>query len=263
MDIKWEYIIIDEISMVSEKFYKFVITLHRIRPDIKFIIAGDFAQLLPVNDRIDDLDYENSPALHELADGNHLLLSTCRRSDSELYNMCLPENIVQLTKDDFTNNKSRINICFTNATRKKINKEKMAEAVEANKKGKKQKVVSLKAYVYDENSQDVSLLPLMPVIARMTSDEYNIMNNETFTIKKVSEEFITLTSADKDSIACMDIPTDMFVQLFHIAFCITCHKSQGETYNHPYTIYEWNRMDSRLKYVALSRATQKAFINLI
>jgi energy-coupling factor transporter ATP-binding protein EcfA2 len=263
MDINWEYIIIDEISMVSEKFYKFFITLHRIRPDIKFIIAGDFAQLLPVNDRIEDLDYENSPALHELADGNHLLLSTCRRSDNELYNMCLPENIVQITKDDFTNNKSRINICFTNATRKKINKEKMTEAVEANKKGKKQKVVNLKAYVYDENSQDVSLLPLMPVIARMTSDEYNIMNNETFTIKKVSEEFITLTSADKDSIACMDIPTEDFTKLFHIAFCITCHKSQGETYNHPYTIHEWNKMDSRLKYVALSRATQKQFINLI
>ena len=103
----------------------------------------------------------------------------------------------------------------------------------------------------------------MPVIARMTSDEYNIMNNETFTIKKVSEEFITLTSADKDSIACMDIPTEDFTKLFHIAFCITCHKSQGETYNHPYTIHEWNRMDSRLKYVSLSRATQKQFINLI
>ena len=81
MEIKWQYIIIDEISMVSEKFYKFFITLHRVRPEIKFIIAGDFAQLLPVNDRIDNLDYENSPALHELVDGNHLLLTTCRRSD--------------------------------------------------------------------------------------------------------------------------------------------------------------------------------------
>ena len=139
----------------------------------------------------------------------------------------------------------------------------MTEAVEANKKEKKQKVVNLKAYVFDERSQDVSLLPGMPIIARMTSDEYNIMNNETFTIKKVSEEFITLTSADKDSIACMDIPTDMFVQLFHVAFCITTHKAQGMSYNHPYSIYEWDRMDSRLKYVALSRATQKQFINLI
>ena len=118
MDIKWEYIIIDEISMVSERFYKFFITLHRLRPDIKFIIAGDFAQLLPVNDRIEDLDYENSPALHELADGNILTLSTCRRSDNEVYKMCLPENINQLTKEDFTSNKSPVNLCYTNATRK-------------------------------------------------------------------------------------------------------------------------------------------------
>ena len=177
--------------------------------------------------------------------------------------MCLLENIVQLTKDDFTNNKSRINICFTNATRKKINKEKMDQAVEENKKGKKQKVVNLKAYVYDENSQDVSLLPLMPVNARMKSDEYNIMNNETFTIKKVSEEFITLTSADKDSIACMEIPTEEMTKMFHVAFCITTHKAQGCSFDHPYTIFEWERMDSRLKYVSLSRATQKQFINLI
>ena len=57
MEIKWDYIIIDEISMVSEHFYKFFITLHRVRPDIKFILGGDFAQLLPVNDRIENLDY--------------------------------------------------------------------------------------------------------------------------------------------------------------------------------------------------------------
>ncbi len=46
-----------EISMVSEHFDKFFITLHRVRPEIKFIICGDFAQLLPVNDRIENLEY--------------------------------------------------------------------------------------------------------------------------------------------------------------------------------------------------------------
>ena len=263
MEIKWEYIIIDEISMVSEKFYKFFITLHRLRPDIKFIIAGDFAQLLPVNDRIEDLDYENSPALHELADGNHLLLSTCRRSDKEVYNMCLPENIMSLKKEEFTHNKTKYNLCFTNATRKKINKEKMMDAVEANKKGKKQKVVHLKAYVFDERSQDVSLLPNMPIIARMTSDEYNIMNNEMFMITKVSEEWITMTSSENDSIACMSIPTSEFTKHFNIAYCITIHCCQGQSYNHPYTIHEFSRLDNRLRYVALSRSTKRDFINVI
>ena len=139
----------------------------------------------------------------------------------------------------------------------------MMQAVEANKKGKKQKVVNLKAYVFDERSQDVSLLAGMPIIARMTSDEYNIMNNECFLIKKVSDEWITITNSENDSIACMDIPTDEMTKHFNIAYCITIHCCQGQSYNHPYSIHEFNRLDKRLRYVALSRATQKQFINVI
>jgi hypothetical protein len=81
--------------------------------------------------------------------------------------MCLDENIMNLKKEDFTHEKTKYNLCYTNATRKKINKEKMDQAVEENKKGKKQKVVHLKAYAYDERSQDISLQPGMPIKARM------------------------------------------------------------------------------------------------
>ena len=80
--------------MMSEKFYKFFITLKRMRPDIQFIISGDFSQLLPVNDRIKNCDYENSSALHELTNGNRLVLTTCRRSDSTVYNICLPQKLI-------------------------------------------------------------------------------------------------------------------------------------------------------------------------
>jgi len=50
----YSYIFIDEVSMMSEMFYKFFIVLKRMLPHIKFIIAGDFAQLLPVKDRVED-----------------------------------------------------------------------------------------------------------------------------------------------------------------------------------------------------------------
>ena len=52
MDGKYDYIFIDEISMVQEIYYKFFIYLKRANPKIKFIIAGDFEQLLPVKDRV-------------------------------------------------------------------------------------------------------------------------------------------------------------------------------------------------------------------
>ena len=41
--------------------------------------------------------------------------------------MCLPEKI----------NKTKYNLCYTNASRKKINKEMMDQAVAENRKGKK------------------------------------------------------------------------------------------------------------------------------
>ena len=103
----------------------------------------------------------------------------------------------------------------------------------------------------------------MPIIARMTSDEYNIMNNEMFMIKKVSEEWITMTSSENDSIACMSIPTSEFTKHFSIGFAITIHCAQGQSYNHPYTIHEFSRLDNRLRYVALSRSTKRDFINVI
>ena len=46
-----DYIFIDEISMVHEIFYKFFMMLKKIKPTIKFIIAGDFNQLEPVQCR--------------------------------------------------------------------------------------------------------------------------------------------------------------------------------------------------------------------
>jgi hypothetical protein len=44
-------------------------------PDLKFIVAGDFDQLLPVKDRLRNCFYKYSIALNELCDGNKMILS--------------------------------------------------------------------------------------------------------------------------------------------------------------------------------------------
>ncbi len=41
------------------------------------------------------------------------------------------------------------------------------------------------------------------------------------------------------------------------------HSVQGMSIDKPYTIHEFNRMDQKLKYVALSRATKHENINII
>ena len=75
-----DYIFVDEISMMHSYYYKFLLVVKHMKPNIKFILSGDFKQLSPVNDVYELGNYENSPALFELCDGNRLTLNKCRRS---------------------------------------------------------------------------------------------------------------------------------------------------------------------------------------
>ena len=101
--------------------------------------------------------------------------------------------LTRLKKTDFTHKKTSTNICYTNKMRKQINHEKMMEAVEANKKESKQKVLELKAYKYSDNSQDIYLMKCFPVIARITTEDFS--NNDQFTVKKVAADIIILADA--------------------------------------------------------------------
>jgi hypothetical protein len=72
--------------MLGEVFYKFLMMIKKIKPNIKFIISGDYNQLKPVNDRISiHTDYSNSPCLFELADYNILQLTKCRRDEQMIH----------------------------------------------------------------------------------------------------------------------------------------------------------------------------------
>jgi len=275
-DDKFDYLFIDEISMVHEYFYKFFITLGRVRPELKFIIAGDFSQLLPVNDRL-ECDYKSSPALYELCSGQRLQLSNCRRADDTLFNLTNPNNIHNLKKSDFNKSNDEYyskSLCFTNKTRKEVNEIMMNKYINMKiqqykeieiykKKAKKQPPpppapIILKCKEGDEVGQDVKLLKGMPIMARKTTDKNDIMNNETFHIHDINKETFKIIVHQSP----IEISINEFQDLFSIAFCMTIHRAQGQTFNHNYTIYEWERLDKRLKYVALSRATDKKYIHI-
>jgi hypothetical protein len=180
-DLSIDYIIVDEISMVHEIFYKYLMVLQRLKPNLKFIIAGNFDQLWPVKDRIENCDYENSVALHDLCGGNRLKLAICRRADDVCFKKCHPSNIPNLSKADFNNEMAQRHLSFTNKKRIDINKLMMQKEF-TRKKGKK--ALQLQKLYYDKNSQDVKLLAGMPVISRINKKELDLFNNETFIIKE-------------------------------------------------------------------------------
>jgi energy-coupling factor transporter ATP-binding protein EcfA2 len=258
-----QYCIVDEISMVPEIFYKFFLTLKKLLPNMNFIIAGDYRQLLPVKDRVEGIDYKNSAALWELCKGSRIQLSKCRRSDDVLFNLCKPENIYNVRKDQFKNAFTDVHLSFKNETRKAINDKMMKQHVEATD----EIPLCIKQLSYDPNSQDVQLINGTPIMARVNNKTLDIFNNETFMIANIDhkkQQIQILNDIDADE-ECKSFTIDVkdFQKLFYVAYCITIHKSQGISIDTPYTIHDWRYLDSRLKYVALSRATDIDNINII
>ena len=99
----------------------------------------------------------------------------------------------------------------------------------------------------------------MPIISKINNSKLNIVNNECFTIKKIKDDNIHISSEFKDDII---IHKDEFQETFYLAYSITIHSSQGETFNESYTMYDWNLIDERLRYVAETRASDISYINI-
>jgi len=255
-----DYIFVDEVSMLGEVFYKFLMMIKKVRTDIKFIISGDYNQLKPVNDRISSkTDYANSPCLFELADYNKIELTKCRRADDTLYNLIKFDNIPNVKPSDFTETdeyKNDINICFTNKKRIEINHIKMKELY----KKKHRKGLELEGLSYDDRSQAVMLYIGVPIISKVTNEELGVFNNQRYKITKLDSFTITFEDDLKHE---FKVNVNDFQKFFLVAYATTTHSAQGMSIGEPYTIHEWDRMDQRLKYVALSRSRDIKYIHIM
>ena len=243
-----DYIFVDEISMVQEIFYQVLLILKNYNPNLKIIMVGDYGQLPPVNDRVKK-NYENTRCLFELVDGNSLELTKCKRSDDTHFNTCM-----QVRNGENINiNKFKcltatpLNLCHTNELRKEINEAWMDETI----KKCKTKTLSYEALKYDKNTQNITICKDMPIIARINNKGLDVVNNECFSIDEINNDVVSISNEIKT----LKIPSKNFNRLFNLAYCITIHKSQGATFNGKYTIYEWEKLTRKLKYVAISRAT--------
>ena len=120
------------------------------------------------------------------------------------------------------------------------------------------KPLRLEKNMYDAHSQDVILIPNTPIISKINNKKIEVVNNETFTIKKILSETNIIYNEEKE----IEIDIKDFQNIFYVAYCITIHSSQGETFDEDYTIYDFEKLDKHLRYVALTRATDIKNINI-
>ena len=117
-----DYIIIDEVSMMKEIFYKMMAVIRRFKPDVKFILCGHFEQFKPVKDRVGNKKtpyYRDSNIFHELCGSNMLELTTCRRSSKKHFD--LVSNYKNVTRSDYNNKFADFHILFTTNKRIEVN----------------------------------------------------------------------------------------------------------------------------------------------
>ena len=89
-----------------------------------------------------------------------------------------------------------------------------------NKINKQMKYLELQKLKYDDNSQNVKIIPNTPIIARKNSKELDIFNNEMFIIKNIQYEKQNIIISDGDD-KVIDIHFDDFQKLFYVAYAIT------------------------------------------
>ena len=250
-----DYIIIDEISMVKEVFYRFFTLIKRYVPKIKFIIIGDFAQFKPVND-VYTGSYKDSPALHHLCDGQQVNLTKCRRSDSELFNLYTNVGSVNTSRFPFVE-LTDLNIAYSHRTRKTVNRQCMDKFSEG------QSYLIAHRSKMNKKTQTSKLFVGMPIVSYRNLKKENIFNSEVFNITKMDFDKKTFSFMDDNTEHTYHV--NQFSSMFYPAFCITAHTSQGCTFTKPYTIWDWNhpRMDETAKYVSLSRATSINNIQIV
>ena len=257
-----DYVIVDEVSMMKEIFYKMMTVIKKIKPETKIILVGHNKQFGPVKDRIGDYDtkfYFDSDVFHELVYGNKLILTKCRRSDDRHFKNC--SNVNNVNVSDYGKKLTNFNICYTNKKRIEINKICMDIVKEKNKQSKKIELM-LPKHPFSKISQDVYLTLGSPIISIKNKKDVDIVNGEMFKVNDIDKKnnLIYISNHYKNNIK---IPINKFQQWFHIAYCITSHKSQGQTINKPYTIHDWDLMSETCKYVSLSRSSEYEYVNII
>ena len=248
----YDCIIIDEISMLNKTLWNLIYLLKKSLPDKCFLLFGDYRQITGIEENQKDImqDYFNHPCVKYICNYNRINLSEVKRYDNELLKLSddvYNNKYVDISKYTLKKN-ARRNICFFNNTRKKINQY-------WNKKENVPCSLFISENKEDDYTQDMNIYINCPIIARKNNYDENgeilYANSETFKVICFNNTYIYLQNETNNS---LKVEVADFNKNFALNYCSTTHKTQGETITEDFNIYDWDFMDNKLRYTAITRA---------
>ena len=261
----FDFICIDEISMINGYFWSVLLAIKHRAPRIKFLLCGDIMrQLPPVGE--DNRNFMNSYLIKELSNFQQINLNYNFRNK-------LSGNILW---DNWSINPKTfkiqpqapdtiINLCYLNKTRKRLIRyfNQILKPF-----GNRLSVYDYEGYapfkkshtIYqdDQQTDEIYYFVGTPMIANKSMKELGIAKNEMWNISSYSNGEITLKYEDKEVV----LEEKEVYRNFYSGYAITIYKSQGDTYTDKYTIWDWDKLSKdsplnrKLRYVAQSRSKE-------
>ena len=288
----YDMIICEEFSMNTSWIWNYICWLRELTT-LPILLTGDWGQARPVEPNLKPKydKYCFHPIVENLITNKIMLEKNYRAKDDLPFAKFLHDNKANMKKvniDEFklTDDKRFITkaLCYLNSTRKRVNCE-ISEAVikrqhipenniyELNTDNRKEEKVSFEVAwkdgcLYDDvrekgedknPTQNIRIFTGTPMIARMTEEKgKKLFNNEDFIIQEISKENVILKSLNrKDDHPLYEIPLKDLQTKFLVAWCLTTHKAQGQTIKEAFKIYDWDKMNTELRYTAMSRSVKK------
>jgi hypothetical protein len=248
---------IDEISQLDCSLWA---QLNKL--DVQFLLSGDFNQFPALFDSwrgspVEEGAFQRSALLHRLAGGNRLTLTTCRRSDSELFeyyssliqggtrfNLPLSQVLQEARERFHYDGPARHNLCISHRKRMALNRQ-----LNTRREG----AIFLKAPAARGNA--AQSMWLYPGIELLGSGR-GIRNNVMYTVEAVTADSVTVGGTT--------LTHAQTLAFLRLSFARTYASIQGTEFNESLRLHDTDNahFTHRHLFVAISRACAGTLISV-
>lgn len=108
----------------------------------------------------------------------------------------------------------------------------------------------------EQLSQSMILYKGLPLRCRITSKTKETLNGERFIVDHINTEEKTVSIYNDKKQLTIPYNNNEFMNNFNPGYAMTIHSLQGQTINKPHVLHEIEKYDTRLLYVAITRARE-------